>query len=54
MDGKWNRTIEERLARIERFERARYHRKTVIMQRLFFALVMVCGMILAAGLGRLM
>ncbi len=53
MDTKWYRLMEERLSRLERFEKARFRRKKIYWERFYFALVMICGMVIAAGLGGL-
>lgn len=54
MDAKWCRAIDTRLSKLERFEKARYHRRMVIVERAWFTLIFAGGLVLAAGLGSLM
>jgi hypothetical protein len=48
-----NRMIEERLSRLERFEKARYHRRKVRSERIWISLLMIAALIIAVGFGRL-
>ena len=52
--SKANRMMEERLARLERFERARYYRWRRRIDRFWLSLVIVAALITAVGFGRLM
>ena len=48
-----NRMIEERLSRLERFEKARYHQRKVRNERIWFSILMIAALITAVGIGRL-
>ena len=47
------RSIEARLSQLERFEKARYRRKMTAYTYIHCAMVMICVLILAAGIKEL-
>jgi len=53
METRVIRSIEDRLSRLERYEKARYHRKQVYKQYMLFGILFVSGMLIAAGIGGL-